>query len=312
MISINISILIKSLHTLISNGYHFSGIKKSTTDNDETGRRLAKTLQPMGISSWKSWLMVLDFFPRRTERVFFGVNFLSNLAFLATSEVGKHCHTVNVNVFCWSGLRDTKNTTNTWTNKIDMLNFPIWKVHHSITCFLFIYSYHHLIISLKSTYLVSEKIMVCRSTMNIYLYISTAFPCEVMIHCPPAVDLFEGQVRVPIGANISIRDYEPLPGATDENSKVGFWHLKKIDEQKLHPKKNKHILNPPRMVFWDAIYPSSFTGGVLLGFHVRSFVFGGKFRWGIRKDQVANYWWSCCVFGRAWVGVDNGPMPEKG
>lgn len=113
MISINISILIKSLHTLISNGYHFSGIKKSTTDNDETGRRLAKTLQPMGISSWKSWLMVLDFFPRRTERVFFGVNFLSNLAFLATSEVGKHCHTVNVNVFCWSGLRDTKNTTNT-------------------------------------------------------------------------------------------------------------------------------------------------------------------------------------------------------
>lgn len=66
-----------------------------------------------------------------------------------------------------------------------------------------------------------------------------------MIHCPPAVDLFEGQVRVPIGANISIRDYEPLPGATDENSKVGFWHLKKIDEQKSHPQKNEHF-EPPK------------------------------------------------------------------
>lgn len=48
----------------------------------------------------------------------------------------------------------------------------------------------------------------------------TSLTDPVMIHCPPAVDLFEGQVRVPIGANISIRDYEPLPGATDENSKV--------------------------------------------------------------------------------------------
>lgn len=37
----------------------------------------------------------------------------------------------------------------------------------------------------------------------------------VLIQCPPAVDLFEGQSFVAIGANISIRDFEPLPGAVD-------------------------------------------------------------------------------------------------
>lgn len=41
---------------------------------------------------------------------------------------------------------------------------------------------------------------------------------QVLIHCPPAVDLFEGQSHVPIGANISIRDFEPLPGASDDDS----------------------------------------------------------------------------------------------
>ena len=43
---------------------------------------------------------------------------------------------------------------------------------------------------------------------------------EVLIQCPPAVDLFEGQSLVPVGANISIRDYEPLPGAVDDESQA--------------------------------------------------------------------------------------------
>jgi len=43
----------------------------------------------------------------------------------------------------------------------------------------------------------------------------------ITIVCPPAVDLFEGQVEVPIGTNISIRDHEPIPGFDDESSRVG-------------------------------------------------------------------------------------------
>lgn len=109
---------------------------------------------------------------------------------------------------------------NTWTNKIDMLNFTIWKDPIPPPV---MFSYHHV----PEVYMfgIWKKIMVSRSPINISI-ISTVFPCEVIIHCPPAVDLFEGQVRVSIGANISIRDYEPLPGATDENSKVGFYHMK--------------------------------------------------------------------------------------
>lgn len=60
----------------------------------------------------------------------------------------------------------------------------------------------------------------------------------VLIQCPPAVDLFEGQSFVAIGANISIRDFEPLPGAVDDESQVeveffvgdGGLHLPDLDD----------------------------------------------------------------------------------
>ena len=52
---------------------------------------------------------------------------------------------------------------------------------------------------------------------------------QVLIQCPPAVDLFEGQSFVAIGANISIRDFEPLPGAVDREpggkGMLFFWGL---------------------------------------------------------------------------------------
>ncbi|CAK9082964.1 unnamed protein product [Durusdinium trenchii] len=57
--------------------------------------------------------------------------------------------------------------------------------------------------------------------------VNTSVPIQIasltdplIIVCPPAVDLFEGQRAVPIGANISIRDFEPLPGDGDEDSEV--------------------------------------------------------------------------------------------
>jgi len=57
--------------------------------------------------------------------------------------------------------------------------------------------------------------------------VNTSVPIEIAslsdplsIICPPAVDLFEGQHVVPIGDNISIRDYEPIPGSSDDDSQV--------------------------------------------------------------------------------------------
>eukprot|EP00930_Biecheleria_cincta_P038907 TRINITY_DN26756_c0_g3_i1.p1 TRINITY_DN26756_c0_g3~~TRINITY_DN26756_c0_g3_i1.p1 ORF type:complete len:2437 (+),score=322.57 TRINITY_DN26756_c0_g3_i1:864-7313(+) len=42
----------------------------------------------------------------------------------------------------------------------------------------------------------------------------------LLLVCPPAIDLFEGETEWPIGANITIRDGEPAPGVSDQSSKV--------------------------------------------------------------------------------------------
>jgi len=50
--------------------------------------------------------------------------------------------------------------------------------------------------------------------------IITTLSDPLTLVCPPAVDLFEGQVKVPIGANMTIKDSEPVPGASDADSEV--------------------------------------------------------------------------------------------
>ena len=48
-----------------------------------------------------------------------------------------------------------------------------------------------------------------------------------------------------------------------------------------------------------------------MGFHVRSFVFGVSFDGGFEKTKLQIIDEVVVFFGRAWVGVDNGPMGMK-
>jgi hypothetical protein len=74
-------------------------------------------------------------------------------------------------------------------------------------------------------YFGDDKLFI--TVTDLEFYVNSSIPIEVAsqsdpltLVCPPAIDLFEGQANVAIGANITIRSHEPLPGQSDSQIEV--------------------------------------------------------------------------------------------